>query len=190
MPVSDRMTWDATADQTLLCCVIESLNPTGDQLRQIQSKMTDRGYNCSVKAVSQHLQKLRRKEGAGAVSRDSGEGSSSAAATPKTPAGRKRAAPGSAGKKTPTSARGKKTKSEVVNAFMAGNNTASALDDEEDDDIDLNGGAGPSKKKVKREPKSKVKVEESDDEAVSIVKKEKGADSDKRGGNEDDAIIV
>jgi hypothetical protein len=113
------------------------------------------------------LQKLRRKEGAGAVSRDNGEGSSTAVATPKTPAGRKRSAPGSAAKKTPASSRGKKTKSEVVNAFMAGNpSNASALDDEDDDEIDL--GTTPSKKKVKREPKSKVKVEESeDDEAVA-----------------------
>jgi hypothetical protein len=52
MPVADRMNWDASADQNLLICVIDVFNPSGDQLRAVQAKMTDMGYNCSVKAVS------------------------------------------------------------------------------------------------------------------------------------------
>jgi len=103
----------------------------------------------------QHLQKLRRKEGAGAAPKaDNGEGSSTPA--PKTP--KKRAAPGSAAKKTPgTSGRGRKGKSAVVDAFVASNKKNSIVDSEDDDDDDF---METPKKRVKKEV---VKKEENSD---------------------------
>ncbi|KAK4165039.1 hypothetical protein QBC43DRAFT_288252 [Cladorrhinum sp. PSN259] len=93
-----RMTWDHSADHDLLSCLIKVLNPTQDNLRSVMEEMHTLGYTCTVKAITQHLQKLRRKENAGANANDANDG---AAVAPKTPRGRKPGKPaGTTGKST------------------------------------------------------------------------------------------
>ncbi|KAK4455599.1 hypothetical protein QBC34DRAFT_70936 [Podospora aff. communis PSN243] len=182
MGKANAHTWDAEAEADLLKAMNVHFRPNAEDCKKMAPMLHAKGYNFSDNALLQHLQKLRRKEGAGAPpAKDNGEGSSTA--VPKTPAsGRKRAAPGAA-KKT-NSTRGKKAnRSEVVNAFLASNEDTSPLDNEDDDELDAV--ATPSKKpRVKREAKVKKEKPESDDEAVSLVKKEKG------GEDQDNAIVL
>ncbi|KAL2263271.1 hypothetical protein VTK26DRAFT_7536 [Humicola hyalothermophila] len=101
--MSERMTWDHRADHDLLTAIMQELQPTQEQLRGVMNRMHSFGYSCTVKAITQHLQKLRRKEGSGpAAANDSGPG------TPKTPA-KKRATP-----KKDTPASGSKRKPAVI----------------------------------------------------------------------------
>ncbi|CAK7197728.1 hypothetical protein SEUCBS139899_000376 [Sporothrix eucalyptigena] len=73
-----RHTWDAKSDQDLLIAMYEVFSPSAEQIRQIVQRTTSMGYSVTCKAVSQHLQKLRRTT--------TGEsGSASAPSTPKTP---------------------------------------------------------------------------------------------------------
>ncbi|EAQ83834.1 predicted protein [Chaetomium globosum CBS 148.51] len=98
--MSERMNWDHHADHDLLTAMMQELQPSQEQLRGVMTRMHGFGYTCTVKAITQHLQKLRRKEdkaGAGAGN-SNGEGP----ATPKTPGGRKKNAGGSV-KKEPGS---------------------------------------------------------------------------------------
>ncbi|KAK4043590.1 hypothetical protein C8A01DRAFT_32320 [Parachaetomium inaequale] len=80
--MSERMTWDHHADHDLLTAMMQELQPTQDQLRGVMARMHGFGYTCTVKAITQHLQKLRRKE-------DKADGPSTPVA-PKTPGGRKK----------------------------------------------------------------------------------------------------
>ncbi|KAJ4307038.1 hypothetical protein N0V88_000413 [Collariella sp. IMI 366227] len=107
---AERMTWDHHADHDLLTAITQELQPSQEQLRAVMGRMHDMGYTCSVKAITQHLQKLRRKEG-----KDAADGGSAGPATPKTPAGRKRGA-----KKEPASGSKRKAR-------------ASAEDDDDED---------------------------------------------------------
>ncbi|KAK3387015.1 hypothetical protein B0H63DRAFT_145684 [Podospora didyma] len=80
----DRMTWDHHADHDLLTAITQELQPSQEQLRQVMARMHGFGYTCTVKAITQHLQKLRRKEGGPAA--NNGEGAAGAASpAPKTP---------------------------------------------------------------------------------------------------------
>ncbi|KAH6847932.1 hypothetical protein B0I37DRAFT_446103 [Chaetomium sp. MPI-CAGE-AT-0009] len=85
--MSERMNWDHHADHDLLTAMMQELQPSQEQLRGVMARMHGFGYTCTVKAITQHLQKLRRKEDKAGGS--NGEGSS-APATPKTPGGRKK----------------------------------------------------------------------------------------------------
>ncbi|GAB1313053.1 hypothetical protein MFIFM68171_03263 [Madurella fahalii] len=141
--MGERMTWDHTADHALLRAFIKEVQPSQDVLRAITGHMHEEGYNCTVKAVSQHLQKLRRKEGNNPGSGNDGAGSStqaSAATTPKTP--RKRAP---AVKKEP----GSGTKRKATAAASAADPVQ--IDDDDEEDV---------KPRVKKQ--KGVKKEESD----------------------------
>ncbi|KAK4228425.1 hypothetical protein QBC38DRAFT_509014 [Podospora fimiseda] len=59
---NNRMSWDHAADHVLLSCLIKVLNPTQENLRSVMEEMHTLGYTCTIKAITQHLQKLRRKE--------------------------------------------------------------------------------------------------------------------------------
>ncbi|KAK4205631.1 hypothetical protein QBC40DRAFT_248800 [Triangularia verruculosa] len=141
-----RMKWDLQANHDLLFCLIQELSPNQDQLRGVMDRMHEYGYPCTVKAITQHLQKLRRKENNTAAN-DGGEGSS-AAAEASTPAAKRGKA---AGKKTPASAKRK------------------AADNDTDDEQPT-----PTKKprRIKMEDvpiwKSRVKDEEDDDEGPDL----------------------
>ncbi|KAK4101005.1 hypothetical protein N658DRAFT_486384 [Parathielavia hyrcaniae] len=76
--MSERMNWDHHADHDLLTAMMQELQPTQEQLRGIMSRMHGFGYTCTVKAITQHLQKLRRKE-------DKNGGGGDASAGPSTP---------------------------------------------------------------------------------------------------------
>ncbi|KAL2149487.1 hypothetical protein VTH82DRAFT_8138 [Thermothelomyces myriococcoides] len=93
--MAERMTWDHRADHDLLTAIMQELQPSREQLRGVMARMHSFGYTCTIKAITQHLQKLRRKEEKTA----GGEGSP----TPKTPGGRKKNAvkkePGSSSKR-------------------------------------------------------------------------------------------
>ncbi|KAL2265560.1 hypothetical protein VTJ83DRAFT_6660 [Remersonia thermophila] len=146
---SERMTWDHTADHHLLLALVQELAPSQEQLQSVMLRMHEFGYKCTAKAITQHLQKLRRKDEA----KKDGDGS---AATPKS--GRKRAT-----KKEPGSSTAKRKKA-VANP-------------EDDDEPVATPSKKPKVKKetkVKEEPDVKqesddehdiVKVEDSDDEA-------------------------
>ncbi|KAK1761173.1 hypothetical protein QBC47DRAFT_356283 [Echria macrotheca] len=138
-----QMEWDHQADHDLLACITIEQPLTQEVIRSVQAKMTELGYLCSVKAITQHLQKLRRKEIAGGAA---GTGDESASAAPKTP--RKRAP---AAKKTPASKR-KTPKSEPM------------IIDDDSEDMET-----PTKK-VKREMKSEPGVKKEADEAVFATK--------------------
>ncbi|KAK4155222.1 hypothetical protein C8A00DRAFT_13710 [Chaetomidium leptoderma] len=116
--MSERMHWDHHADHDLLTAMMQELQPTQEQLRGVMTRMHGFGYTCTVKAITQHLQKLRRKEEKAGGS-GNGEGAAGPANTPKTPGGRKKNVGGSA-KKDPGSA-GTKRKPAVLSS-----------DDEED----------------------------------------------------------
>ncbi|KAK3315171.1 hypothetical protein B0H66DRAFT_606074 [Apodospora peruviana] len=131
--MTERMSWDREADHDLLTSLTQELQPTQEQLRAVMARMHALGYTCTVKAITQHLQKLRRKEGGGASAAASNAGDEEAA----TPAKKKRATAGSA-KKTPAKRKGKATKS----ADFIGK----AEDDSEDES------KTPSKKVKKEEP--------------------------------------
>ncbi|KAL2160338.1 hypothetical protein VTH06DRAFT_1511 [Thermothelomyces fergusii] len=102
--MAERMTWDHRADHDLLTAMMQELQPSQEQLRGVMARMHSFGYTCTVKAITQHLQKLRRKEEKAAGGGANGEGPS----TPKTPGGRKKNVatgvkkePGSASKRKP-----------------------------------------------------------------------------------------
>ncbi|KAK4241349.1 hypothetical protein C8A03DRAFT_12374 [Achaetomium macrosporum] len=106
--MAERMNWDHHADHDLLTAMMQELQPTQEQLRGVMNRMHSFGYNCTVKAITQHLQKLRRKEGPGPAANNDGAGPASPKPTsPKTPGGRKKNVAGSA-KNTPGSAKRKK----------------------------------------------------------------------------------
>ncbi|KAJ9165028.1 hypothetical protein NKR19_g809 [Coniochaeta hoffmannii] len=108
-----RMTWDHVADKDLLGAICDELAPTQEQVRSVTARMHALGYTCTVKAISQHLQKLRKKEGTQAGDGASAGGTTpKAAATPKTPRKRAPAKPKN-GVKTPTS-KGKRKATESV----------------------------------------------------------------------------
>ncbi|KAK3304404.1 uncharacterized protein B0T15DRAFT_494867 [Chaetomium strumarium] len=134
---SERMNWDHHADHDLLTAMMQELQPSQEQLRGVMNRMHGFGYTCTVKAITQHLQKLRRKEGGPgpAAGKDDGAGPSTPKSTPKTPGGRKKNV-GAAAKSTPGSAKRKKSAA-----------TAESVDDSE-----------PDTKKVKDE-KTDVKQE-------------------------------
>ncbi|KAK3343897.1 hypothetical protein B0T25DRAFT_572878 [Lasiosphaeria hispida] len=145
-----RMTWDHKADHDLLTAMTQEFQPSQEQLRNVMARMHGFGYTCTVKAITQHLQKLRRKDGTGpAVKNGNGEASGS---TPKS--AKKRAAPT------------KKSSAKKTSKFVA-----------EDDSEDLD---SPSKRvkyeKVKKE--KGVKKEESDEDAKDSVKKEDNSDDE------------
>ncbi|KAK0741700.1 hypothetical protein B0T21DRAFT_432990 [Apiosordaria backusii] len=136
-----RMKWDLQANHDLLYCIVQELSPSQDQLRGVMGRMHEAGYTCTLKAITQHLQKLRRKENA--TANDGGESSGAGPAVTPGPK-RGKAAP----KKTPGSKR-------------------KAIDNDSDDEEPEH---TPTKKRraVKKEviPKSepRVKDEEDDDE--------------------------
>ncbi|KAK3320950.1 hypothetical protein B0T19DRAFT_431049 [Cercophora scortea] len=121
----DRMTWNHAADHDLLSCLVQHLQPNQDQLRGVVRMMHGLGYPCSLKAITQHLQKLRRKEGA----------NSPKPAAAKKPAGVKK----SAGTGTPRKRKGK--------AAPVMDDNADVDDDEEGDEFE-----GTPSKKAKTEP--------------------------------------
>ncbi|KAK1832735.1 hypothetical protein QBC39DRAFT_433035 [Podospora conica] len=130
-PSGERMTWDHETDQQLLICMSQVALPSAAQIKEVAELMeTKFEHNLTPKAITQHLQKLRRKEIGG------GTGSGDASSTPKTPASKKKAAPAA---KTASTGRKRKTakQSATVAAFMQG--------DDDDDDEET-----PSKKKVKK----------------------------------------
>ncbi|KAH8907220.1 hypothetical protein BR93DRAFT_686638 [Coniochaeta sp. PMI_546] len=114
-----RMTWGHEADKDLLGCMTDELVPTQPQLRGVLERMHSLGHTCTLKAITQHLQKLRKKEG--------GDGAASSAVTTPKPAAalktpRKRApAKPKNGAKTPAT-KGKRKASEAV-ATDDGNDT-------------------------------------------------------------------
>ncbi|KAK0740660.1 hypothetical protein B0T18DRAFT_491254 [Schizothecium vesticola] len=135
VPAADRMAWDHEADRQLLICLAEASFPSSTQISEVVTLMQRHfGRNITPKAVSQHLQKLRRKE-VGGGGGSNGEGSS----TPKAPGGKKKAT-------TPakTASTGKKRKTgkqpDLVSSILSNSG-----DDEDDDDYDT-----PSKKKIKQ----------------------------------------
>ncbi|KAL0470504.1 hypothetical protein QR685DRAFT_544174 [Neurospora intermedia] len=130
-----RMTWNHNADKHLIGCVVDEIVPGEETYRKLAARMNTLGYGCTPKAVKQHLQKLRRKEGvSAAVASDSGANTS----TPTK--GRKRAAPGSGVKKTPGTGRGKKA--------AAAKTAPLVINSDDEDDI-------------KESPEKKLKTEES-----------------------------
>ncbi|EGO56775.1 hypothetical protein NEUTE1DRAFT_123234 [Neurospora tetrasperma FGSC 2508] len=130
-----RMTWNHNADKHLIGCVVDEIVPGEETYRNLAARMNTLGYGCTPKAVKQHLQKLRRKEGvSAAVASDSGANTS----TPTK--GRKRAAPGSGVKKTPGTGRGKKA--------AAAKTAPLVINSDDEDDI-------------KESPEKKLKTEES-----------------------------
>ncbi|KAK4190257.1 hypothetical protein QBC35DRAFT_471888 [Podospora australis] len=146
MSETARMNWTHTADHDLLTSIVAVTSPSQDELRQVMVKMHELGYTCTVKAISQHLQKLRRKEANAPGDNDA------AGSGPSTPAP-KRAKSGPKGK----GGTGKRTKTQQQN------------DDSEDDSEDQKPAAAKRRRTapVKKEPKSAVKVEvkdESDDD--------------------------
>ncbi|KAK0705120.1 hypothetical protein B0H67DRAFT_649487 [Lasiosphaeris hirsuta] len=152
-----RMTWDHKADHDLLTAMTQEFQPSQEQLRSVMARMHSFGYTCTVKAITQHLQKLRRKEGSGpAAKSDGGEGSS----TPKS------------AKKRPAPASGKKTASAKKAA------AAKLSDPQDDSEPDME---SPSKRvKTEKARKGKgVKKEESGDEQP--VKKEEQDDDENVG---------
>ncbi|KAH6622971.1 hypothetical protein F5144DRAFT_656984 [Chaetomium tenue] len=96
--MSERMNWDHHADHDLLTAMMQELQPSQEQLRGVMARMHGFGYTCTVKAITQHLQKLRRKEDK-AGGNSNGEGP----ATPKTPGGRRKNAAAGSVKKEPGS---------------------------------------------------------------------------------------
>ncbi|KAK4214037.1 hypothetical protein QBC37DRAFT_284832 [Rhypophila decipiens] len=128
MSGNDRMTWDHKADHDLLTAMTQELQPTQDQLRAVMARMHEMGYGCTVKAITQHLQKLRRKEGGAANGVNSGNDE---AATPNKK-GKRGPAAGAKKEKTP---KRKPTKN-------------AAPKDEDDSEDDLNYGPAPKKIKV------------------------------------------
>ncbi|KAB5585787.1 hypothetical protein GE09DRAFT_1210374 [Coniochaeta sp. 2T2.1] len=148
-----RMTWDHEADKDLLGCIVDELGPSQPQLRGVMERMHAHGHTWTLKAITQHLQKLRKKEGGDGAAGAAGNGTPKTAATPKTPRKRAPAKPKD-GTKTPAS-KGKR-KSEAV--------AKQDDDDDEMDDIPL------SSKKLKSEPSvsdnsmdSFIKFDEDDD---------------------------
>ncbi|KAK1779420.1 hypothetical protein QBC45DRAFT_392496 [Copromyces sp. CBS 386.78] len=137
-----RMTWNHNADKHLIGCVVEEMLPGEDTYRSLAARMHALGYTCTPKAVKQHLQKLRRKEGSSAAA-----GSDSGATT--IPSKRKRAAPGSGVKKTPGTGRGKKA---------AAKTAPLVIDSDDDDDVK----ESPEKKLKTEAADSKVKEEYDD----------------------------
>ncbi|KAK0634763.1 hypothetical protein B0T17DRAFT_611728 [Bombardia bombarda] len=122
----ERMTWSDHANSDLLVAITQELNPSQDQLRGVVDRMHEFGYTCTLKAITQHLQKLRRKEGSGPVA----EG-----ATPK----RKKAAPKAA--TTPKAGGKRKTAAKSTSAIQG--------ESEDSDDNDI---VSPTKKVKKEEP--------------------------------------
>ncbi|KAK3946302.1 hypothetical protein QBC46DRAFT_444446 [Diplogelasinospora grovesii] len=153
--MSDRMTWDHHADHDLLTAITQELQPSQEQLRAVMARMHSYGYSCTVKAITQHLQKLRRKEGTGPATNSGGNGSDggngTASPAPKTPRGGKKRAPPSASK-TPGSATGKRKGKAAAEL-----SSAVALDDD-DEEVDFQ---TPTKKMKKEIKESKM---EDDDE--------------------------
>ncbi|KAK4120805.1 hypothetical protein N657DRAFT_683291 [Parathielavia appendiculata] len=101
--MAERMTWDLHADHDLLTAMMQELHPTQEQLRGIMARMHGFGYTCTVKAITQHLQKLRRKE-----EKNGGGDGAAGPSTPKTSGGRKKSVassvkkePGSGTKRKP-----------------------------------------------------------------------------------------
>ncbi|KAK4250142.1 hypothetical protein C7999DRAFT_12098 [Corynascus novoguineensis] len=97
--MAERMTWDHHADHDLLTAIMQELQPSQAQLRSVVARMHSFGYTCTLKAITQHLQKLRRKEEKITSGGRSGDGPS----TPKTPGGRKKNTPGGSVKNEPGS---------------------------------------------------------------------------------------
>ncbi|KXX81206.1 hypothetical protein MMYC01_201378 [Madurella mycetomatis] len=125
--MGERMAWDHTADHALLRSFVKEVQLSQEMLRAVTEHMHEEGYTCTVKAVSQHLQKLRRKEGNNPGSGNDGAGGSapaSAATAPKTP---RRRAP--AAKKEP----GSGTKRKAGAAASAADPVH--IDDDEDEDV-------------------------------------------------------
>ncbi|KAL1841418.1 hypothetical protein VTJ49DRAFT_7095 [Mycothermus thermophilus] len=138
---SARMTWDQTADHHLMLALVQELAPGQDQLEGVRLRMHEFGHKCTVKAITQHLQKLRRKDEA----KKDGDGS---ATTPKP--GRKRAT-----KKEPGSSTTKRKKG--------------AANPEDDDESVETPSKKPKVKKeadIKQEPD--VKEESDDDDIVKV----------------------
>ncbi|OIW27457.1 hypothetical protein CONLIGDRAFT_431300 [Coniochaeta ligniaria NRRL 30616] len=150
-----RMTWDHDADKDLLGCMTDELVPTQPQLRGVMERMHSLGHTCTLKAITQHLQKLRKKEGGDGAT--AGATTPKPAATPKTP--RKRAPPKPRnGSKTPAS-KGKRKASEAVGT---------------DDGNDTDQSPAPSVKKVKGESAAEddmdqfVKFQVDDDDSGAV----------------------
>ncbi|VBB83811.1 Putative protein of unknown function [Podospora comata] len=143
-----RMKWDLQANHDLLLCLVQELSPSQDQLRAVMEQMHELGYTCTVKAITQHLQKLRRKDTAA----NDGPAEGSSANAPETPA--KTRGGKAAAKKTPGSNKRKDQ------AAAAGDN---GTDNEEADPTP----AAKKRRGVKKEaPKSDtiVKKEDSEDD--------------------------
>ncbi|KAK3997121.1 hypothetical protein QBC44DRAFT_398890 [Cladorrhinum sp. PSN332] len=134
-----RMSWDHAADHDLLSCLVKILNPTQENLRSVMEEMHGLGYTCTVKAITQHLQKLRRKDHSAGGGNDGSDG----AAVPKTP-------------------RGRKPKAVKTPATTAGKRKTAAKVDPEDDDSEVEAKAPAKKQRVKKE--TPVKKEEQDED--------------------------
>ncbi|KAJ4412479.1 hypothetical protein N0V85_003693 [Neurospora sp. IMI 360204] len=130
-----RMTWNHNADKHLIGCIVEEIVPGEETYRNLAARMHTLGFTCTPKAVKQHLQKLRRKEGVSAAAAGSDSGANSSTPTK----GRKRVAPGSGVKKTPGTGRGKKAAAKTAPLVINS--------DDEDD--------------IKESPEKKLKTEES-----------------------------
>jgi uncharacterized protein (UPF0297 family) len=50
--MTERMTWDHTADHELLSAMVSVLQPSQDQLRSVVDIMHSRGYMCTLKAIT------------------------------------------------------------------------------------------------------------------------------------------
>ncbi|OAA64404.1 hypothetical protein SPI_03051 [Niveomyces insectorum RCEF 264] len=75
----NRQAWDATAHLDLLVAVWDTLQPTGEQIRHILERTSEMGYSYTNRALTQHLQKLRR------TATDAGTSAPGTPKTPKTP---------------------------------------------------------------------------------------------------------
>ncbi|KAK3683718.1 hypothetical protein B0T22DRAFT_443728 [Podospora appendiculata] len=139
MPATGRVlqTWGAETHEAIMFVMIEHLRPSAKQWREMVQILNDRGHTFTEGALQQHLQKLRRKEGAN---------------SPK-PAGAKKAAAGvkKSGTGTPRKRKGK--------AAPVTDDNVDNVDDEEGDDFEET----PSKK-AKHEPPIKDEDDELDDD--------------------------
>ncbi|KAL1903647.1 hypothetical protein Sste5346_000276 [Sporothrix stenoceras] len=133
-----RHTWDADSNKDLLIAMAETLSPNGEKIRAIVERTTAMGYAFTPKAVSQHLQKLRRT---------TGDSSSSGPSTPKTP-------------KTPKIPKTPKTPKAKATPKTGGKRKA-AVKSEDDDSLKEDSPSSP--KKVKTEGSI---AEDGDDLAV------------------------
>ncbi|KAK0670063.1 hypothetical protein QBC41DRAFT_222569 [Cercophora samala] len=151
-----RMKWDLQANHDLLFCLIQELSPTQDQLRGVMDRMHIIGHTCTLKAITQHLQKLRRKDNT--ANNDGAEGSGTGDNTP---------------------AKGRKAATKKATTPAKRKARAATADDDTDDEEPESPTPAKKRRVVKKEVKSEphVKKEESEDDDTDPYGQPRAADA-------------